>query len=140
MAASPRYNLTMPLAEDLTSTINSYTTSWLWMSRFYASISVVLRLALIVASAVLASKLFGVDWSKDDSRGAWLSVLVGIGTAIDSWLKPREKWKGFMAVCERAQDLLMRLRNADPGDAVRIDQFREEFQRLLDTHRERNVF
>ena len=45
-----------------------------------------------------------------------------------------------MTVCEKAEDLLMRLTNTDPTDACRIDQMREEFQKLLDTHREKNVY
>jgi hypothetical protein len=130
----------MPLTDDLKDRIEGYIASWRTMSHLYAAVSVVLRLALIIASAVLASKLFGVDWSHDNSRGAWLSVLVGIGTAIDSWLKPRDKWKGFMTVCEQAEDLLMRLRNSDAGDDAKIDQYREEFQKLLEIHRDKNVF
>jgi Na+(H+)/acetate symporter ActP len=130
----------MPLAEDLAVTVKSYVSAWLRMSRVYALVSIVLRFGLIIASAVLASKLLGIDWSKDSDRGAWLSVLVGIGTAIDSWLKPRDKWKGFMTVRERAQDLLMRLRNTDPADASKIDQLREEFQEILEAHREKNVY
>jgi hypothetical protein len=129
----------MPLSEDLAATVTGYISTWKRMSRAYAGMSIVLRLALIISSAILASKLAGINW-KDSDGGAWLSALVGIGTAVDSWLKPRDKWKGFMTVCERAEDLLMRLRNTNPAEASKVDQLREEFQRILETHREKNVY
>jgi len=41
---------------------------------------------------------------------------------------------------ENAEDLLMRLENADTSDPKVVDEFRTEFQRILATHREKNVF
>jgi len=48
---------------------------------------------------------------------------------LEAWLKPREKWKGFMTDCENAEDLFMRLENIGGSDAKRVDEFRVEFQR-----------
>ena len=76
-----------------------------------------------------------MDWA-----ASILSIYVAVGTGIEAWLKPREKWKGFMTDCENAEDLYVRLENASGSDAKEAEGFRQEFQRLLATHREKNVF
>jgi hypothetical protein len=70
---------------------------------------------------------------------AAFSIYVAAGTGIEAWLKPREKWKGFMTDCENADDLLVRLENADTTDSKKVDDFRVELQRIIATHREKNV-
>jgi hypothetical protein len=109
------------------------------MSRVYAWISILLRGTLIVASAVVAAKL-GLKGIFCEVTFSVLSVVVAAGTALEAWLKPREKWKGFMTDCENAEDLLMRLGSTDATDVKRIDELRQEFQTILAAHREKNVF
>ena len=128
-----------PMQEDLKSVVHEYIIAWQKMSRVYACVSVVLRGTLIIGSALVAVKL-GSNRFLGDTTAAVLSVYVAAGTGIEAWLKPREKWKGFMADCENAEDLLMRLRNADILDLKKVDAFRTEFQRILCIHREKNVF
>jgi len=109
------------------------------MSRVYALISILLRGTLIVASAIVAAKL-GLKDIFHDITFSVLSVVVAAGTALEAWLKPREKWKGFMTDCENGEDLFMRLENTDATDPKRIDELRQEFQAILAGHREKNVF
>jgi hypothetical protein len=128
-----------PMNQDLKSTIPKYINAWRRMSRVYASISIILRGTLIVASSLVAAKL-GIAKLFSDTAFAVLSIYVAAGTGAEAWLKPREKWRGFMTDCENAEDLLMRLENADTSVPKAVDEIRTEFQRILATHREKNVF
>lgn len=128
-----------PLQEDLAVTVRRYIKNWKFMSRVYASISVVLKGTLIIASALVAAKTGLKDIFKELTF-MQLGILVAIGTSFDAWLKPRDKWKGFMADHEKAGDLLMQLDNTPKENAERIDELRKEFQAILDKHREKNVF
>jgi len=128
-----------PIKQDLTSTMDRYIRNWKFMSRVYATVSIVLKGALIIASAIVAAKAGLKDILKDLTF-TQLGVLVAIGTALDAWLKPREKWKGFMTDHENASDLLMRLKNTSDDESDRIEQWRNDFQAILKTHREKNVF
>jgi hypothetical protein len=128
-----------PMNEDLKTIIPTYIRAWRRMSRVYAGISIVLRGTLIIASALVAAKL-GSGRILGDTAAAILSVYVAAGTGVEAWLKPREKWKGFMTDGEDAEDLLMRLENADTPTQNQVDEFRITFQRILATHREKNVF
>jgi hypothetical protein len=128
-----------PLNEDLKTIIPRYIHAWGRMCRVYAWISIVLRGTLIVTSALVAAHL-GSGKFLNGTTTAVLSIYVAAGTGLEAWLKPREKWKGFMTDCENAEDLLMRLENADTSIPKQVDEFRIEFQRILSTHREKNVF
>ena len=101
--------------------------------------SVFLRGTLIIGSALVAAKV-GSGKFLNEFWAAALSVYVAAGTGLEAWLKPREKWKGFMTDCENAEDLFMRVDNVNISDPTHVDEFRVEFQRLLATHREKNVF
>jgi hypothetical protein len=125
------------MSEDLLSIVPKYIVSWRRMSRVYAGFSIVLRGTLIIASAIVAAKLGHL---LPDTAVLVLSIYVAAGTGLEAWLKPREKWKGFMTDGEKAEDLLMRLRNIPGPDAKQADEFRLEFQRILENHREKNVF
>lgn len=132
-----------PMSQDLATKMSSYVTSWRKMSRVYAAISVVLRGTLIVVSAIVAAKLGLRSLFRDtafDTTFSVLSVIVAAGTALEAWLKPREKWKGFMTDCENAEHLLMSLENTDPADLKQIDDASQQFQKILAAHREKNVF
>jgi hypothetical protein len=128
-----------PMSDDLGKSISEYIKAWHTMSVVYATISILLRGSLIIASGLVAAKL-GANKFLSETALAILSIYVAAGTAIEAWLKPREKWKGFMTDCENAEDLFLRLQNDDGTDPKRIDDFRTEFQRILATHREKNVF
>lgn len=128
------------MTEDLKLVASQYIHSWRNMSRVYAGISIVLRGSLIIGSALVAAKLGTGTKLLCDQAVTFFSVYVAAGTAIEAWLKPREKWKGFMTDCENMEDLHMRLENWSGTDPKELEEFRLEFQRLLATHREKNVF
>jgi hypothetical protein len=128
-----------PISKDLTEAVSKYIQPWRRMSRAYASISILLRGTLIVASAIVAARL-GLKSVFCDVTFSVLSVVVAAGTALEAWLKPREKWKGFMTDCENAEDLLIRLKNTDGTDSKRLEELHQAFQVILASHREKNVF
>jgi hypothetical protein len=128
-----------PMDQDLKAIIPKYIRAWRGMSRLYAGISIALRGTLIVTSSLVAAKL-GSGRLLCNTAATVLSVYVAAGTGIEAWLKPREKWKGFMTDGENAEDLLMQLENAETADPKQVEEFRKEFQRILATHREKNVF
>jgi hypothetical protein len=95
------------------------------------------RVALITASAIVAAdqnlkghRLGGlVDWVPA------LALLVAILTALDTWLKPQQKWKGFMESRDDLADLLFQCTAGLSDDAAR-----QKFAELRKEHRERNIF
>lgn len=95
---------------------------------------------MIICSAIVAARA-GLDPEHcDDREFVVLGVVVAAGTAIEAWLKPREKWKGFMGDTESSEDVLLRLQNTDPADIATTDKLRVEFNAILAAHREKNVF
>ena len=95
------------------------------------------RISLIVASSVVAAKE-----TLGEGEAAWLvgwapllSVLVAIVTALETWLKPQQKWLGFMESRDLAQDLQLQTRARLPFDDARLD-----FLALRTKHRETNIF
>lgn len=99
---------------------------------YYAS-----RITLIVASAIVAAKE-----NLAEGHGQWLvgwapllAVAVAVITALDTWLRPQQKWRGFMDARDSLIDLMIRMENGLPAD-----DSREKFDVLRKWHRERNVF
>jgi hypothetical protein len=99
---------------------------------YYAS-----RLALISASATVAAKE-----NLNGGHGEWLigwvpilALSVAILTALDTWLKPQQKWRGFMESRDNLTDLMVRWQNG-----LSIDETRSSFNELRIRHRELNVF
>ncbi|MFE7974271.1 DUF4231 domain-containing protein [Streptomyces shenzhenensis] len=95
------------------------------------------RILLIVASAVVAA-----DQNLGGGHGSWLiawvpalALVVAVMTAVDTWLKPQQKWRGFM----ESRDALADLRIQAEG-GMTADQVRAKFLELRRQHRERNVF
>jgi hypothetical protein len=99
---------------------------------YYAS-----RITLIVASAIVAAKE-----NLSGGHGQWLvswvpllAVAVAIITALDTWLRPQQKWRGFMEARDSLTDLLIRMEHG-----LSPDDSREKFDALRKWHRECNVF
>ncbi|WUH90178.1 DUF4231 domain-containing protein [Streptomyces sp. NBC_00433] len=95
------------------------------------------RILLIVASAVVAA-----DQNLGEGHGSWLvtwvpalALVVAVMTAVDTWLKPQQKWRGFMESRDALADLRIQ---ADGG--MPADQVRAAFLELRRQHRERNIF
>jgi hypothetical protein len=100
---------------------------------YYAS-----RIALMIASAIVAAK---ETLAKGVAAGvvAWvptLAVFVAVLTAFDTWLKPQQKWKGFMESRDRLGHLIVR----SESDDADVAQLRDDFDALRTQHRDLNVF
>ncbi|MER6128637.1 DUF4231 domain-containing protein [Streptomyces sp. NPDC001795] len=95
------------------------------------------RITLIVASAIVAA---GQNLSRSSAAFlvGWvpaLSLLVAVLTALDTWLKPQQKWKGFMESRDTLSDLLVQVDNGLPREEAR-----KRFAALRKEHRRQNIF
>ncbi|MGO4417565.1 hypothetical protein AB4Z54_01995 [Streptomyces sp. MCAF7] len=95
------------------------------------------RILLILASAVVAA-----DQNLGDGPAngliEWvpaLALIVAVMTALDTWLKPQQKWRGFMESRDALADLRIQVSGGMPADQVRA-----KFLELRRQHRERNIF
>ncbi|WP_329117660.1 hypothetical protein [Streptomyces sp. NBC_01353] len=95
------------------------------------------RILLILASAIVAA-----DANLGGGHGSWLirwvpalALIVAVMTAVDTWLKPQQKWRGFMESRDALADLLIQANGGAPADQVRT-----KFLKLRQQHRERNIF
>ena len=100
------------------------------------------RVFLIGASAVVAVGTNLAD-TPLEFLTRWipvLALLVSIITAIDTWMKPQVRWRGFMDDRDKLSDLKIRLKACDPSDKGCVDAVRVEFANLRSHHREQMVF
>ncbi|MFF0590595.1 hypothetical protein ACFYWD_32000 [Streptomyces sp. NPDC003781] len=95
------------------------------------------RILLIAATAVVAA-----DQNLNGGHGSWLTewvpalaLGVAVLTAFDTWLKPQQKWRGFMESRDALADLLIQAE-----DGMSTEQVRTKFLKLRQQHRERNIF
>ena len=115
---------------------------WARSTMLYGAINVIARLFLIVASTIVAAEknLLG-------SRAGFLVTLVPllalgvtVVTAIDTWLKPRDKWRGFMEDRDDLTDVLIRAQKTENADPTFFDKLTDEFAKLRRRHRIKNVY
>lgn len=95
------------------------------------------RILLIVASAIVAA-----DQNLGEGKTKWLigwvpllALAVAVLTAVDTWLKPQQKWRGFMESRDALADLMIQA-----GDGMAPQEVRGKFLELRRQHRERNIF
>jgi hypothetical protein len=115
---------------------------WARSTVTYGTVNVVARIFLILASGIVAAEKNLSD-SHSGFLVKWVPLLalaVTVVTAFDSWLKPRDKWRGFMEDRDDLSDLLIRAQNSEAVDAAPFDQLREEFGKLRRRHRNKNVY
>jgi hypothetical protein len=133
---------TMAPLDNLAQYIQGFHQSWARQTKFYGTVSSVVRVALIISTAVVgAQKTLEPYWSSN--HGGIFSILalaVAIGTAFDAWLKPREKWRGFMSDRDDAKALLMRVQATDRNDLETYNTFLNEFRTIQQRHVEKNVY
>jgi hypothetical protein len=129
----------------LLSHVQSEFRKWSYSTKIYGTINVVVRLFLIAASSIVAAeKTLGGSAITGIVR--WVPALalgVTIITALDAWLKPRDKWRGFMEDRDDIEDLLIRIQAAveKTGSGGSADVLlEEEFSKLRRRHREKNVY
>jgi hypothetical protein len=115
---------------------------WARSTRIYGALNIAARLFLILASAIVAA-----EKNLLESYGGFLgrsvpllAVAVTVVTAFDTWLKPRDKWRGFMEDRDNLSDLLIRAQLPENVEASFLDNLRNEFSRLRRRHRNKNVY
>ncbi|HYV11792.1 MAG TPA: hypothetical protein VE980_12885 [Pyrinomonadaceae bacterium] len=113
---------------------------WARSTVLYGTVNVAIRLFLILASGLVAAdKSISASHPMMGSAIPFLAVAVTVLTAIDSWLKPRDKWRGFMEDRDDLADLLFRGQKT-PADLSTEDKLREDFAKLRRRHRNKNVY
>ena len=130
------------LFDSLVAEIDLEYLRWKWGTRVYGTIYPSVRVVVIVASATVAAEKTLVG-SEVASLVSWVPVLalvVAIATALDTWIKPRDKWRGFMMDRDDAADLLIRVRGTAQDDTESIHRLRTDFAELRRRHRDKNVY
>lgn len=115
---------------------------WKYSTRLYGSLNSAFRIVLIVTSAIVAAEKNLVS-SPIGALVGWVPVLalvVGILTALDSWLKPRDKWRGFMQDRDELRDLLNRAETGNLDNAATVENLRRALNNLRAQHRKKNVY
>ncbi len=128
--------------DELVNYIQEFHKSWARQTRIYGTLSSVLRVALIISTAIVgAEKTLQQFWSnRHEEMFSLLALAVAIVTALDAWLKPREKWRGFMSDRDAAKNLLMKVQASDHSPPKTFNSLLDEFQSIQRRHVEKNVY
>ena len=115
---------------------------WARSTVLYGTTNVAVRLFLIIASGLVAAEksVFTSTGVIATKLIPLLAVAVTLVTAIDTWLKPRDKWRGFMEDRDDLADLLIRAQKSSTIDDTYADKLRDEFSKLRRRHRNKNVY
>ncbi len=120
--------------------------SWAGSTRRYGALSVGVRLILLFSTAVVAGTT-SIDGTPSNDILEYLvewtpffAITAAFLTALDTWLKPRDKWRGFMEMRDRAQALYERVAALKDGQAeIEIRNYFDQLASIRDDHREKNV-
>ena len=130
----------MALLDDLKKATSREYKMWKWSARLYSSISRGLQIAIIFAStAVVGGKTLERFLGPTEEWVPLLTLVIGAFTAVNFWLRPTQKWQGFLNDRDKLDGLCMRVRNADNKDEATIEQYADKFTELRLSHNERNV-
>jgi hypothetical protein len=69
-----------------------------------------------------------------------LAVTVTIVTALDTWLRPRDRWRGFMRDRDDLADLRIEVDGSKHPDEPAVQALHARFVELRKRHRDENVF
>ncbi|MDA0353522.1 MAG: hypothetical protein O3A10_15135 [Chloroflexi bacterium] len=119
---------------------------WRRGTRNYGGLSILVRLSLLSSTAIVAgtTNIEGdpgnnilqslVDWTP-------LFAIAAAGlTALDTWLKPRDKWRGFMEMRDRARAMMTRLTTLRDGKVeADVLGYLDQLAEMRTEHRDRNV-
>jgi hypothetical protein len=122
--------------EVLVKEMEEEKTRWGCQTIVYGAVNVATRLSLIIASSIVAAEK-SLTGSAGSFLVQWIPLLalaVAIIAALDTWLKPRDKWRGFMNDRDDLSDLLLRAK------ADNQDKIIEEFKQIRQQHRNKNVY
>lgn len=115
---------------------------WARSTVFYGTTNVAIRLFLILASGLVAAEksISTISMGFGTKVIPLLAIAVTVITAIDSWLKPRDKWRGFMEDRDDLADLVIRAQQSPANDIDSTDTLSDEFSKLRRRHRHKNVY
>ena len=117
--------------DALKTEIDSYIQySYLWM-RVWALIYYGLRTSLITLSACVAAKQ---TLSMPDHTVALLSLLVAVGTSLDTWLKTGNRYKGHYMFNDKFIALSTDLELADPANVAQTSSVQTNFKKIVDEY------
>lgn len=128
--------------EPLADQIKKEYRKWAFSTKVYGTIYVMVRAFLIIATSIVAAQK-NLSESALPFLATWvpvLAVVVTIVTSIDTWMKPRDKWRGFMEDRDDLSDLVIRAEASEGNDAGLFDSLRNEFKKLRSRHRSKNVY
>ena len=131
------------MADSLLESVSDELKKWASSTKIYGTSHVTIRLFLIVTSAIVAAqKTLETTIPCITTVAPLLALAVTIVTSIDTWLKPREKWKGFMEDRDALEKLKIQVNaaQANPESQAKMDALVEEFDKIRRQHREKNVF
>lgn len=126
--------------EPLADQIKREYRKWAFSTKVYGTIYVIVRAFLIIATTIVAAQK-NLSESSAQFLANWvpvLAVLVTIVTSIDTWMKPRDKWRGFMEDRDDLSDLVIRVESST--DTGLFDSLRNDFKKLRSRHRSKNVY
>ena len=105
-----------------------YSRRW---TRVWAVVYYSLRTTLIVVAACVAAK---ADLHLNAYPVVILSLLVAVGTALDTWLKTGNRYKGHFTFNDKFIALHTDLELTKPDDAGAMEKLKEQFKKLLDDY------
>jgi hypothetical protein len=113
--------------------------------RFYVKLegvaSLLIRLLVIVFSCVVAAQKNLKD-SPLDFLASWVPVLaltVAILTGLDTWRKPREKWKAHQRFLTKIWDLKSDMALCSHDDLKELERIGKEFQKAEKVHQAETI-
>jgi hypothetical protein len=128
--------------EPLADQIKREYKKWAFSTKVYGTIYVTVRAFLIIATSIVAAQK-NLSESAAQFLANWvpiLAVLVTIVTSIDTWMKPRDKWRGFMEDRDDLGDLVIRVDSSQGTDTSLFDTLRNDFKKIRSRHRSKNVY
>jgi hypothetical protein len=125
--------------EMLTTEMAAEHRKWAISTKVYGTLYPGFRFYLIVASGIVAAKDSLASFQTISMWVPLLAVSVTVITAVDTWLKPRDKWRGFMK--DRDDLAALRIRaGVSPQDTTKLERLNTDFAELRRRHRDENVW
>ena len=134
-------------SELLTTEMQKEHKKWARSAILYGTISTSIRVLLILTSTIVAAQN-NLNGSPMEFLITWVPVFaltVSILTAIDAWLKPRDKWRGFLEDRDDLGDLVIKAETDNTPSSgntsvAYLESLRKEFTELRRRHRDKNVY
>jgi hypothetical protein len=96
------------------------------------------RIILIIGSAIVAAKetLARSQFNAINEWIAGVAVVVAILAALDTWLRPGDKWRGFMESRDAVEHLKLELELGELNYAETL----KKLEAIWTRHRDKNIF